>query len=119
MIALKSVAASAASVEIEILAGQTVIGTARVAAWDYGMGVAGGDFVASNAYSRCAHATIVDGERASQVPSLSAYTTDGEQIECEIVAVSDWSETVGPDGREVELFGLDLPRYFGREPASD
>lgn len=107
------------AVDIEILAGQVVVGSSRITAWDYGMGVAGGDFIASEAYSSAAHATLLEGERAPQVAFLRARTMDGELIECEFVAINDWAESVGPEGREVELFGLDLSHYFGPEEPAD
>lgn len=105
------------TIEVEILAGRVKIGTASISAWDYSMGVAGGDFVASADYSGAAHATLMEGKRqhAPDAGRLNAYALNGELIECEVVAITDYAKTVGPTGREVEIFGLDLVRYFGPE----
>ena len=104
------------AIAVEILAGRVKIGTASVSAWDYGMGVAGGDFVASADYSGPIHARLMEGERqhTAEAVRLEAYGTNGELIECELVAITDYAETV----REVEIYGLDLVRYFGPEPTA-
>ncbi len=102
--------------EVEILAGPVKIGAASIKARDYGMGVAGGTFLATEAYVTSEHAALVEGERPSRQPVLQAKAPNGEAISCEVVAIIDYSATVGEDGREVELYGLDLVRYFGPEP---
>ena len=99
---------------VEIFAGAVKIGAAQLAAWDYGMAVAGGDFRPADAYSVTEHATVVEGVRSVQLSTqLEARTTGGQKILCELLSLSDYSASVGPEGREVELFGIHLEAYFG------
>jgi hypothetical protein len=99
---------------VEIFAGAVKIGTAQLAVWDYGMSVAGGEFRPTDAYSACDHAAIVEGDRTAQLATpLDARTMEGKKILCDLVALSDYSTSVGSEGREVELFGVDLVSYFG------
>lgn len=106
------------AMEVAILAGLIEIGTAKIAAWDYGMGVAGGAFMPGPAFAASDHAAMIDGKRVSgtRLAQLAVRSMDGELISCEFVAICDSTATVGPDALEVEIYGLDLVRHFGPEP---
>ena len=102
---------------VEIYAGAVQIGTVDLAAWDYGMGVAGGDFQPSSAYSASEYAALGDTGRLDQLTTpLEARTVDGKRIACDLVAVTDYAASVGSEGCEVALYGVDLVFHFGPEP---
>ncbi len=105
------------TLEVEILAGETVIGTSQITAWDWGMAVAGGDFTPTENYEAERHASELEGEARLPEARLLVRTRGGERVTCELVQVTDWSKSVGDHGREVALYGLELADHFGGPPA--
>ncbi len=100
---------------VEIVAGDVLIGTADLSPSDPSMGVAFATFQPSSAYAVDMHARATERRELAEPPTqLSARTKDGLKLVCAGVDLVDFAETLGPDGREVHVLGLeDFQLYFG------
>ena len=99
---------------VEIIADEVVIGTADLRPSDPSMGVAYATFRPSPAYMVDRHARASE-ERVLELNPirLSARNSAGEQLKCAGVDLEDFSATLGDDGREVWVFGLEgFQAYF-------
>lgn len=99
---------------VEIIADDVVIGTAQLAPSDPSMGVAYATFQPGPAYVVDLHARASEKRVLELSPTpLSARTDAGKKLECAGVDLEDFSETLGDDGREVWVFGLEgFQTYF-------
>ena len=107
-----------ASRDFTVHAGGALIGKVSLEDWDRGMGVAGGIFYPNDKYSPSLHAEEIDGvalDESARRPSLSIVDADGIEPTYEQVHVADWSATIGDDGRELTVFGIDIVGVFGPE----
>lgn len=99
---------------VEIIADDVIIGTAHLAPSDPSMGVASATFQPGPAYVVDLHARASDKRVLELSPTpLSARTVAGKKLECAGVDLEDFSESLGDDGREVWVFGLEgFQAYF-------
>ena len=98
--------------EIKVFSGATPVGMGAIDRFDVSMGVAFGDFVPTEAYAADLHASLIEGERATPCQPLKAVLAGGIEIECELVSIIDYAASVGDEGREVEISGVEVRRYF-------
>lgn len=97
--------------QIQILYGDQVIGSACLNMLDPPMGTAAGSFQAGPSYKRMRHATHIEGSRNTSTgpESLSANTPDGEPVDCVCVFVEDYTDAL--DEIEVTVFGIARTTY--------
>jgi hypothetical protein len=104
-------------VVVDILAGEMTIGTAELLPADPSMGVAGGIFRPNATYRPELHAQESEAFGPFASPAvLSARDGDGSILSCAGVNLVDFSPTLGDEGRELHVLGMDdYEAYFGTE----
>lgn len=94
---------------VEILEGETVIGSAILVHLDPPMGVASGPFTPSAQYDRIRHANTVNGAYIDDFgKSLRVRADKGGELDASI-AIEDWAEALGL--RELTIFFADGNDY--------
>ncbi|RYE59439.1 MAG: hypothetical protein EOP20_04830 [Hyphomicrobiales bacterium] len=103
------------SLPVQIIANGVVIGTAQLSAADPSMAVASAIFEPRAAYRLDLHSRASEQRDLATTPAeLSARTEDGKVIACAGIDLIDFAETVGDDGREVWVLGIEqFETYFG------
>lgn len=97
---------------VDVLDGETVIGSALLTAVDPSMGVAGGLFTPNANYKSSRHART---ETAEGAPDLTVQDSTRTTLKCVGVNLADFSAIMGKEGRELHVLGLeDFPDRFGR-----
>ncbi|MDO9335339.1 MAG: hypothetical protein Q7T61_02965 [Caulobacter sp.] len=98
---------------VEVLAGDVVIGTANLVPADPSMGVAFAVFQPRSAYAVDRHASAFEQcERNESAERLRARTADGFQLDCAGIDLLDFAETLGSEGRELHVLGLERFQTF-------
>ncbi len=93
---------------VEILAGEIVVGSADLRSADPTMGVAYAIFRPGPAYDARRHARGTEQQVLDTSPTpLEARTLAGARLKCASVDLEDFSETLGDEGREVWILGLE------------
>jgi len=96
--------------QVEVLEGETVIGSAVLVHLDPPMGVAFGPFTPSTQYDRNRHANTVDGTYVDDFgKSLRVRADQGGEIEAAAIAIEDWAESLAM--RELTVFFADGNDY--------
>jgi hypothetical protein len=99
----------------KVRVGDMVVGSVTLDHWDQFMGVAGGPFYPNETYMPHIHATILEGAdlgNAVQRLLLNIVDSNDVQLASEAVVIQDWATSVGDDGREVTIFGVEsLPPF--------
>jgi hypothetical protein len=101
---------------VEIYAGDQLVGVANLIGFDPPMGVALGPFTPAAGYKQSIHAFVIDGEDNTLFleDSLSARGPSGP-IECVGVAIADFQDALGE--MEVHLLGItEFDSLFGSHP---
>ena len=92
-----------------------MIGTADLRPADPAMGVATAIFQPNLAYAINLHARASEQRELDATPKqLSACTSDGVYLNCAGIDLIDFAETLGDEGREIHVLGLEgFQTYFG------
>lgn len=100
---------------VDIVAGDTVIGSAELHPSDRSMGVAFAIFRPGPAYAIRSHARASEDRELVEGPvALSARTSAGVRLKCAGIDLVDFAETLGDEGREIHILGLeDFQTHFG------
>ena len=105
---------------VEIIADGTVIGRAFLDGLDRSMGCALGRFTATSSYDAKRHASCLNGEYmgddVSDPARIRVQTAGGESVEALAVCIMDFSDSLGPEGVEVDVVGIPadaFASYFG------
>lgn len=107
-----------ASRDFTVSAGETVIGTVSLEDWDRGMGVAGGVFLPNENYLPKLHASELNGATFERPASaLTIVDAFGVKPVSEAIHLIDWGAEAGPEGRELNVFGIDIIGVFGPDEA--
>ncbi len=94
------------SMQIEIFAGENLIGHSYLTTLAPGLGLASGSFVPTEAYDRKVHAKLFERDHIDD-PSkmLVIQSSDYGRIACDIVKIEDYSEDLG----EIDIVLADIP----------
>lgn len=93
---------------VEVVANGVVIGIADLKSCDPGMGVASGVFHPNEAYSLMVHARVSEDIELDVPPAdLTARQLSGAVISCAGCDLIDFYQTVGDEGREFTVLGMD------------
>jgi hypothetical protein len=100
---------------VEILAEDVVIGTANLSPADPSMGVAFATFQPNPAYAINLHSRASEQRELDATPSpLSVRTDEGVHLQCAGIDLVDFAATLGDEGREIHVLGLEgFQSYFG------
>ena len=101
---------------VTIIADNVVIGSAELSPSDPSMGVASATFEPSPAYAVNLHARATEQRELAACPiPLSARTGAGVHLDCAAIDLIDFAQTLGDEGREVHVLGLDsFQTYFAK-----
>lgn len=104
------------ALSVTIFAGETVIGTADLLPSDPSMAVASGAFSPNEAYDVTRHSRMSEDRELTEPPlSLSVYLGDGTALRCAGVDLTDFFDTVGVEGRELSVLGMQsFHEHFGQ-----
>lgn len=95
---------------IEIFSNGALIGRSNLDKLDPPMGVAIGDFVATDAYDRNLHANLIEGEYVEdRGKALNIQSKEYGSVECVGISIHDVSEGLGEI--EISLLGIKTPTY--------
>jgi hypothetical protein len=96
------------NVKVEIVADGRAIGVADLRPADSSMAVASGIFHPANDYDPALHARVTEQKEPAETPaSLRARTLEGTYLNCAGIDLTDFAATLGDEGREVHLLGVD------------
>jgi hypothetical protein len=105
---------------VKVFAEDRIIGTAFLDRLDRSMGCAMGTFTATSSYAAERHASCLNGEYVgddvSDPARIRVRTAAGESVEALAVCILDFSDSLGPEGMEVDVVGIPaaaFARYFG------
>jgi hypothetical protein len=99
---------------VEVLAEETVIGTADLGPADPSMGVAFATFQPNPAYVINLHSRASEGRELDATPRPLSVRADGVRLECAGIDLVDFAETLGDEGREIHVLGLEgFQSHFG------
>lgn len=94
----------------EVRLGNEVVGFSDLEGGDPPMGVAGGKFLPTSAYSSIQRHCIDHRDHWVPIPGLSVWIASGELIECQGgVVILDYSSEIGEI--QVEVSGIPYPLY--------
>jgi hypothetical protein len=96
----------------EVKLGNEIIGYSELEAGDPPMGVAGGRFLPTAAYSSIQPHCIAHRENWEPIPGLSVRLTEGAPIACSgPIHIIDFSPEFGEMGLQIEVCGITSPPY--------
>lgn len=100
---------------VQILVEGVVIGTADLLPADPSMGVASAVFQPDSGYVISLHSRASEQRELEATPKpLSARTSDGVDLNCAGIDLVDFADTLGAEGREIHVLGLEgFQTYFG------
>jgi hypothetical protein len=96
----------------EVLSDATVIGYSELERGDPPMGVAVGTFIPLPAYEAIKSTIVTARDGSQEHLALTVRTADGHTIPTQGgVHVTDYSAELGPEGIQLEVFGIAYPLY--------
>lgn len=100
---------------VKVFADGTLIGTADLLPLDPSMAVASGTFSPNEAYDVARHSRVSEDREFVEPPvSLRVHLRDGIALGCAGVDLTDFFDTVGVEGRELSVLGMEsFDKHFG------
>lgn len=95
----------------EILSNGTVVGNSDLEHGDPPMGVAAGRFIPLPQYEGIRPAVVAARSSIQTHLALTVRTADGRLTPAAGTQINDYSVELGPEGIEVEVYGIGYPLY--------